>query len=168
MANTYDFSFGEDTVYAAVRDLLDGLGRTGTVLDLGCGYGALAETVAARGLTYIGVDLDGGDPKGPDGAVDGGRAAILHETRMVWEDGSITRKPLDHDTSAGDNAAMESFFALLQNNVLDRQRWQTREQLRLAIITWIERTYHRRRRQRRLGRLTPIEYETINQAAHAA
>lgn len=29
------------------------------------------------------------------------------------------------------------------------------------VITWIERTYHRRRRQARLGRLTPIEYETI-------
>jgi putative transposase len=70
--------------------------------------------------------------------------------------------------ACGDNAAMESFFARLQKNVLDRQRWSTREQLRLAIITWIERTYHRRRRQRRLGRLTPIEYETINQAAHAA
>jgi len=70
--------------------------------------------------------------------------------------------------ACGDNAAMESFFALLQKNVLDRQRWSGREQLRLAIITWIERTYHRRRRQRRLGRLTPIEYETINQAAHAA
>ena len=70
--------------------------------------------------------------------------------------------------ACGDNAAMESFFALLQKNVLDRQRWATREDLRLAIITWIERTYHRRRRQRALGRLTPIEYETINQAAHAA
>jgi putative transposase len=70
--------------------------------------------------------------------------------------------------ACGDNAAMESFFALLQKNVLDRQRWTSREQLRLAIITWIERTYHRRRRQRALGRLTPIEYETINQAAHAA
>ena len=63
--------------------------------------------------------------------------------------------------ACGDNAAMESFFALLQKNVLDRQRWSTREQLRLAIITWIERTYHRRRRQAALGRLTPIEYETI-------
>ena len=63
---------------------------------------------------------------------------------------------------------MESFFALLQKNVLDRQRWDSREQLRLAIITWIERTYHRRRRQRRLGRLTPIEYEIINKVAHAA
>lgn len=63
--------------------------------------------------------------------------------------------------AAGDNAAMESFFALLQNNVLDRRRWDTREQLRIAIVTWIERTYHRRRRQLTLGRLTPIEYETI-------
>ncbi|WP_281873125.1 IS3 family transposase, partial [Brachybacterium paraconglomeratum] len=63
--------------------------------------------------------------------------------------------------AAGDNAAMESFFALLQKNVLDRKRWRTREELRIAIITWIERTYHRRRRQARLGRLTPIEYETI-------
>ena len=63
--------------------------------------------------------------------------------------------------SAGDNAAMESFFALLQKNVLNRRRWHTRHDLRVAIVTWTERTYHRRRRQERLGRLTPIEYETI-------
>jgi transposase InsO family protein len=63
--------------------------------------------------------------------------------------------------AAGDNAAMESFFSLLQKNVLDRQVWATREELRIAIVTWIERTYHRRRRQDSLGRLTPIEFETI-------
>ena len=33
--------------------------------------------------------------------------------------------------------------------------------LRNATTIWIERTYHRRRRQRRLGRLTPTEYETL-------
>lgn len=72
--------------------------------------------------------------------------------------------------AAGDNAAMESFFALLQKNVLDRQRWATREQLRIAIVTWMERTYHRRRRQVRLGRLTPVEFEAImtTPAAQAA
>jgi transposase InsO family protein len=63
--------------------------------------------------------------------------------------------------AAGDNAAMESLFALLQNNVLNRRTWSTRNELRTAIITWIERTYHRRRRQAGLGRLTPIEYEAI-------
>ncbi len=57
--------------------------------------------------------------------------------------------------SAADNAAMESFFSLLQRNVLDRQKWATRKELRVAIVTWIERTYHRRRRQARLGRSTP-------------
>jgi putative transposase len=69
--------------------------------------------------------------------------------------------------ACGDNAAMESFFALLQKNVLDRRRWATREDLRLAIVTWIEATYHRRRRQA-LGRLTPIEFETLKPAASAA
>jgi putative transposase len=63
--------------------------------------------------------------------------------------------------AAGDNAAMESFFSLLQKNVLNRQTWTTRDELRLAIIIWIERTYHGRRRQDSLGRLTPIEFETI-------
>lgn len=58
--------------------------------------------------------------------------------------------------ACGDNAAMESFFSLLQKNVLNRRPWATREQLRLAIVTWIERTY-----QRRLGRMTPIEFETV-------
>jgi transposase InsO family protein len=63
--------------------------------------------------------------------------------------------------AAGDNAAMESFFSLLQKNVLNRRSWETRQELRIAIVTWIERTYHRRRRQDALGRLTPVEFEVI-------
>jgi putative transposase len=74
--------------------------------------------------------------------------------------------------TCADNAAMESFFSLLQKNVLNRRRWDTREDLRLAIVVWIERTYHRRRRQEALGRLTPVEFETIypttTQTARAA
>jgi putative transposase len=64
---------------------------------------------------------------------------------------------------------MESFFALLQKNVLNRKKWVRREELRITIIMWIERTYHRRGRQRGLGKLTPIEFETIyTQVAPAA
>lgn len=37
--------------------------------------------------------------------------------------------------ACADNAAMESFFSLLQNNVPNRQRWQSRQELRLAIVT---------------------------------
>jgi transposase InsO family protein len=80
------------------------------------------------------------------------RALARH--RMVGSMGQVG--------SAADNAAMESFFALLQKNVLNRRRrWDTRDELRIEIVTWIERTYHQRRRQPALGRLTPIEYETI-------
>jgi len=86
---------------------------------------------------------------------------LLRETGITGSMGRVG--------ACADNAAMESFFSLLQKNVLNKKRWQSRQELRLEIVTWIERTYHRRRRQRRLGRLTPIEFEIINtQTAHAA
>ncbi len=86
----------------------------------------------------------------------------LHRTGLVGSMGRVG--------AAGDNAAMESFFALLQKNVLNTRPWATRQELRLAIVTWIERTYHRRRRQRSVGRLTPVEFEAImtTRAASAA
>ncbi len=86
----------------------------------------------------------------------------LHRAGLVGSMGRVG--------AAGDNAAMESFFALLQKNVLNTRPWATRQELRLAIVTWIERTYHRRRRQRALGRLTPVEFEAImtTRAASAA
>ncbi len=73
-------------------------------------------------------------------------------------------------SSAGDNAAMESFYSLLQKNVLNRGRWRSRDELAYAIILWIEHTYNRRRRQRTLGKLTPVEFELAftNSAADAA
>ncbi len=67
--------------------------------------------------------------------------------------------------ACGDNAAMESFFSLLQKNVLDRQRWATREDLRLAIVSWIDKKYHRKRRQDALGKRTPVNYEATAKAA---
>jgi transposase InsO family protein len=66
--------------------------------------------------------------------------------------------------TAGDNARMESFHSLLQNNVLDSKKWESQEELRIAIVTWIERTYHRRRRKRGFGKMTPVEYEVAAEA----
>jgi putative transposase len=40
--------------------------------------------------------------------------------------------------SAGGNAAMESWHALLQKNVLDRRRWRSRDELHKAIVFRIE------------------------------
>ena len=61
--------------------------------------------------------------------------------------------------AAGDNAAMESLWSLLQTSVLNQHRWATRQELRLAIAVWIERKHHRQRAQDALGELTPIEFE---------
>lgn len=43
--------------------------------------------------------------------------------------------------TCADDAGMESFFSLLQKNVLNQKRWACREELRLAIVNWIEATY---------------------------
>ena len=104
--------------------------------------------------------------------VAGGEVAgcIVHSDRgSQFRAGSSSRALTRHGMvgsmgrvgAAGDNAAMESFCSLLQKNVLNQHPWATREELRIAIVTWIERTYHRRRRQDALGRLTPIEFEAI-------
>lgn len=66
--------------------------------------------------------------------------------------------------SPHDNAVMESFFATLQTELLDRGTWRKRDPLRTAIFYWIEAIYNRRRRHSSLGMLTPQEFET--QYAH--
>ena len=77
--------------------------------------------------------------------------AVLKAAGLVGSMGRVA--------SAGDNAAMESFHSLLQKNVLDRYRWANRDDLTYATLYWIEHTYNRRRRQRGLGKLTPVEFE---------
>ena len=60
MSGRYAFSFSEDSVYNSVRELLVRTVDTdagGLVVDLGCGFGALAEPVADAGLGYVGVDV---------------------------------------------------------------------------------------------------------------
>jgi transposase InsO family protein len=77
--------------------------------------------------------------------------AVLKANQLTGSMGRVS--------SAGDNAAMESFYSLLQKNVLDRKSWRMRDELSYAIVFWIEHTYNHRRRQRRLGKLTPVEFE---------
>ncbi len=39
------------------------------------------------------------------------------------------------------------------------ERWRSREEFRLVIVTWTEVKCHRKRRQRALGKLTHVEFE---------
>ena len=61
--------------------------------------------------------------------------------------------------SAYDNALAESFFASLETELIDRSRWATPEDARLAVFEWIEAFYNRARRHSSLGYLSPIEFE---------
>jgi len=60
---------------------------------------------------------------------------------------------------AYDNAMAESFFASLECEVLDRNRFRTREEARMAIFSWIEGWYNPHRRHSSLGYLSPRQFE---------
>ena len=61
-----------------------------------------------------------------------------------------------------DNAVVESFWARMQVELLNRQRWRTRIELANAIFDYIEIFHNRQRRHSALEMRTPIEYERID------
>jgi putative transposase len=60
---------------------------------------------------------------------------------------------------AYDNAMAESFFATLECELLDRHRFKTQAEARMAVFEFIEGFYNPRRRHSSLGYLSPIDYE---------
>ena len=60
---------------------------------------------------------------------------------------------------AYDNAMVESFFATLEREVLNRRRFKTQTEARLAIFEWLEGWYNPHRRHSALGYLSPINFE---------
>ena len=64
-----------------------------------------------------------------------------------------------------DHALIESFFATLECELIDRRHWRTRAQARLEVFWWIEATYNRTRRHSRLGYLSPLDYEAMLRTA---
>ena len=61
-----------------------------------------------------------------------------------------------------DNAVVEAFWARMQVELLNRQRWRTRIELANAIFEYLEIFHNRQRRPSSLGMRTPIEYERIH------
>jgi putative transposase len=61
-----------------------------------------------------------------------------------------------------DNSAVESFFGTLQIELLDEHRWETRQQLALAIFDWIEAWYNPKRRHSYCRMLSPVDFEARN------
>lgn len=59
-SSTYDFPYAPGTPYAHAVGLVSRWAAPGgeVVLDLGCGYGAIAEPMGDLGLTYVGIDAE--------------------------------------------------------------------------------------------------------------
>ena len=66
---------------------------------------------------------------------------------------------------AYDNAMAESFFATLECELLDRRRFRSQAEAKMAIFDWIEGWYNPRRRHSGLGRVSPLAFEQRYAAA---
>ncbi len=64
-----------------------------------------------------------------------------------------------------ENAVVESFFAMLAWELIERADWRTRAEARAAIFEYIEVWYNRQRRHSALGYLTPAQFVAASQAA---
>jgi putative transposase len=58
-----------------------------------------------------------------------------------------------------DNALCESFFATLECELLDRRKFATQAEARMAVFEFIEGFYNPHRRHSSLGYLSPVNYE---------
>ena len=65
-----------------------------------------------------------------------------------------------------DNAVAESFFATLKKELIHRRAWPTKAELRGEVFEYIEVFYNRQRRHKRLGQLSPNEYERLTHPQH--
>ena len=90
----------------------------------------------------------------------GGKPSRLRAAGLLGSMGSIG--------DCYDNSVVESFFGTLQLELLDEQRWDTRQQLVLAIFDWIECWYNPRRRHSYCDRLSPADYEHRHTTAPVA
>jgi putative transposase len=69
---------------------------------------------------------------------------------------------------AYDNAMAESFFASLEREVLNRRRFKSQAEAKMAIFEWIEGWYNPHRRHSSLGYRSPVNYERAHATRLAA
>jgi putative transposase len=82
--------------------------------------------------------------------------------------GKQVRTSLGRTGVCWDNAAAESFFAALKNEMYHRETFTTRARARFAVADYIEVFYNRQRLHSALGYRTPAEALTDHQRHRAA
>jgi putative transposase len=105
-----------------------------------------------------------------------GQHAIIHSDRGVqFASWAFSQKVTDAGLAPSvgavgapfDNAMVEAFWARMQVELLNRQRWKTRVELASAIHDYIEIWHNNQRRHSSLNMLTPTEYEVNHHATRA-
>ncbi len=69
---------------------------------------------------------------------------------------------------AYDNALCESFFATLECELLDRKRFKTQAEAKMAVFDFIEGFYNPRRRHSSLGQISPVNFERRHRSKREA
>jgi putative transposase len=69
--------------------------------------------------------------------------------------------------TAFDNAMAGSFFATLEREVLNRRRFRSQAEAKMAVIAWIEGWYNPHRRRSGLGYRSPVNYERAHHQARS-
>jgi transposase InsO family protein len=90
---------------------------------------------------------------------DRGSQYTSHEFRQLLATKGIVQS-LSRPRQCWDNAVAESFFATLKTELIYRQSWPTRAEVRSAVFEYIEAFYNRRRLHSSLGYRSPAEYES--------
>ena len=153
---------------------------------LGCAGGTAVAAVRVEGQVQAGRGPLAGasppevDPVGTDRGVriHRGPKGVIHHSDQGSQYTSIefgyrcreagVRPSMGSVGDAYDNAMCESFFATLECELLDRRRFKTQAEARIAVFEFIEGFYNPRRRHSSIGYLSPIDYErhTANPEAH--
>jgi putative transposase len=140
----------EGKVYCAV--VLDAFSRRVV------GWSIDSSQTASLVVNALGMAIENRQAEGP----------VIHSDHGTqYTSWAFTRRALDSGLvpsmgSIGDcydNGLMESFWARMQAELLNRKRWNTRLELANAIFEYLEIFHNRQRRHSSLGMLSPIEYE---------
>jgi putative transposase len=86
-------------------------------------------------------------------------ADLLAEHKIV--------QSLSRPRQCWDNAVAESWFATLKIELIDRQSWATRAQVRRAVFEFVEVFYNRQRLHSSLGYLSPAAFEATRASSNA-
>ena len=109
---------------------------------------ALESAVSRRGVRVAGCTLHSDR---------GGQFRSRKLQQSLWR--HQMRGSMGQVGSAGDNAAMESFFSSVKTERTGSKTYRSRDEARADVFDYIERFYNAKRRHSTIGYLSPMEFE---------